>query len=154
MPQTYDLGTQWTPTEIFSLLLALSLMDFHTHTPAVRSFPDGFKFLSSSKTATFSSNKKLLNYPRLFKKSPRFKNLALGLVFEKNLSSARFVCPVSGLPICCSHSDFTSALVCVLALLLPGLLSCSLIPQSPKGLLHEITRDINTVLQCKHSDDL
>lgn len=53
-----------------------------------------------------------------------------------------------------SRCDFTPARVGVLALLLPGLLSCSLIPQAPKGLLHEITRVINTVLKCKHSGDL
>jgi len=39
-----------------------------------------------------------------------------------------------------SHLDFKSTLVSVLVLLLSGLLSRSLILQSPKGLMHEITR--------------
>lgn len=53
-----------------------------------------------------------------------------------------------------SHLDFKSTLVSVLVLLLPGLLSRSLILQSPKGLTDEITHVINTVLKCKHQDDL
>lgn len=53
-----------------------------------------------------------------------------------------------------SPLDFKSTLVSVLVLLLPGLLSCSLILQSPEGLMDEITHVINTVLKCKHQDDL
>lgn len=137
-----------------------SLMDFLSH-PAVWNFLSSFTFLSLSKITTFSSNKKVLNELGLLKKFPMLRLWPQVLFWKRASSGLDLYC--SYIKICINVPDSKTAnlfsrfnfkstpATCFSTVTAwPSVMQ----PNSsiPPGA--ELTHVINTVLKCKHSDDL